>query len=448
MSSPTPSPPAAIGLAGLTRPDGQEGQHPPIDAPAPAPFIAAEPAAVVSTESTRLRDAAGHDAILQRAEARHPVSFTGSGSEYFRIWIVNLLLTLVTFGIYFPWAKVRKLRYFYGNTLVAGHPFDFHGDPKKMLRGYAIVSTLFIAYSVAVQFSPTAGGIALLVLVAIWPALLYAGQRFRLSQTSWRGLRFGFHGTLGGAYKAFWPLLLPLVLLVPLFWQVDALSRGASPRSAIGWVAAAVFVGYAAIPLLMWSLKRWQHGGLGLGNVHARFTAGPWSFYAVWLKTMLVTIAAAGAFGAVVAVIYGIGDPLAGLARQSGQGGLRTLMWVLLAVLLVFGYAAVLWVSKPYFASRMQNLVWNRTESTAIGFDSRLRFRPLLWLSVKNWLLIILTLGLYWPFAAIATAKMKLEAIDVLAHRDLDALVRGEGELSKDAAGDAAGDVFGIDIGM
>ncbi|MGH8034242.1 MAG: DUF898 family protein, partial [Lysobacterales bacterium] len=32
------------------------------------------------------------------------IEFTGSGSEYFRIWVVNLLLLLVTFGIYYPWA--------------------------------------------------------------------------------------------------------------------------------------------------------------------------------------------------------------------------------------------------------------------------------------------------------------------------------------------------------
>ena len=44
-------------------------------------------------------------------------SFTGNASEYFGIWIVNLLLSIVTFGIYTAWAKVRRLRYFYGNTL-------------------------------------------------------------------------------------------------------------------------------------------------------------------------------------------------------------------------------------------------------------------------------------------------------------------------------------------
>jgi uncharacterized membrane protein YjgN (DUF898 family) len=62
-------------------------------------------------------------------------AFTGSGSEYFRIWVVNLLLTVLTLGIYSAWAKVRRLQYFDRNTLLAGASFDFHGDPKAILKG-------------------------------------------------------------------------------------------------------------------------------------------------------------------------------------------------------------------------------------------------------------------------------------------------------------------------
>ncbi|MDB5964421.1 MAG: hypothetical protein JWQ72_921, partial [Polaromonas sp.] len=53
---------------------------------------------------------------------RLDIVFTGSGSEYFRIWIVNMLLMVVTFGFYFPWSKVRRLRFFFSNTLVGGQP--------------------------------------------------------------------------------------------------------------------------------------------------------------------------------------------------------------------------------------------------------------------------------------------------------------------------------------
>jgi uncharacterized membrane protein YjgN (DUF898 family) len=55
--------------------------------------------------------------------------FRGTGREFFRIWIVNFALTLITVGIYSAWAKVRTRRYFYGNTALAGHTFDYHASP-------------------------------------------------------------------------------------------------------------------------------------------------------------------------------------------------------------------------------------------------------------------------------------------------------------------------------
>ncbi|MDE0480371.1 MAG: DUF898 family protein [Gammaproteobacteria bacterium] len=46
-----------------------------------------------------------------------PFTFHGNGSDYFRIWIVNMLFTILTLGIYSAWAKVRSKRYFGGNRL-------------------------------------------------------------------------------------------------------------------------------------------------------------------------------------------------------------------------------------------------------------------------------------------------------------------------------------------
>ena len=90
----------------------------------------------------------------------------------------------------------------------------------------------------------------------------------------------------------------------------------------------------------------------------------------------------------------------------------------------------------------------NRTASTNIGFASSLRFWPLFGLTIKNWLLVVITLGLYWPFAAVATARMRLEAVRLQFDVDPQTLAdqgrAGEGE----AAGDAAGDLFGLDIGL
>src|SRR5882672_4287789 len=197
----------------------------------------------------------GFQSTQSPGEQRLDIRFTGSGSEYFRIWIVNLLLTIVTLSLYHPWAKVRRLRYFYGNTLVDGHALDFHGDPKKMLRGYLLVGLMVILYSVAGKFSPTAGLVAFLIVGAIWPALFKASMQFRLANTSWRGLRFRFKGDVGGSYKAMLPLFVPGLLFL-----LAALGMNPTPskeeQASAGFVLLAVmFASLLLVPLLLWNLK-------------------------------------------------------------------------------------------------------------------------------------------------------------------------------------------------
>src|SRR5450631_475776 len=83
--------------------------------------------------------------------APEQLHFTGSGAEYFGIWIVNLLLTIVTLGIYSAWAKVRRLQYFYRHTELAGSSFDFHGSPIRILIGRAIALGMVISYKYSVR---------------------------------------------------------------------------------------------------------------------------------------------------------------------------------------------------------------------------------------------------------------------------------------------------------
>jgi uncharacterized membrane protein YjgN (DUF898 family) len=381
--------------------------------------------------------------------SHHGLEFSGSGSEYFRIWIVNLLLTLVTLGLYYPWAKVRKLRYFHGNTRLAGHAFDFHGEPLRMLRGYLLVGALFAVYAFAGQISPVASVIALVILAAIWPALLRAAMRFRLAQTSWRGLRFHFAGDTVDAYKALLPAMAAAVLFVAATAWIAPTGDGAdgAPPSPMSTLQGLLIFGamgllFLSTPLTLWLLKRYQHGHYQYASVRTRFTAGVGSFYALFAKAFaILLLCIAVAMG--VAVLFGVVGAL-------GSGGRGRSFIVMIAIVLgiIAVYAVMLFALQPYVVSRLQNLVWNRTESRGIGFESRLRFWPLARLMAINWFLIVVTLGLYWPFAAVATTRMRLQAVNVVARTDLDALVARGASTMDDAAGDAAGDVFGIDLGL
>ncbi len=95
-------------------------------------------------------------AVFGRADALRRGEFRGSAGEYFGIWIVNILLTIITVGIYSAWAKVRRNRYFYGNSYVDGHSFDYHAKGLQIFIGRAIVFGYIIAYNVLLTVSPIA----------------------------------------------------------------------------------------------------------------------------------------------------------------------------------------------------------------------------------------------------------------------------------------------------
>jgi uncharacterized membrane protein YjgN (DUF898 family) len=370
--------------------------------------------------------------------------FTGSGSEYFRIWIVNLLLTLVTLGFYYPFAKVRRLRYFYANTRVGEHALGFHASPRKMLRGYLLVSLMFLLYAVAGRFSELAGLLALLIVGAIWPALLKSSLQFRLANTSWRGLRFRFEGSTGGAYRALLPLFVPALLLLAPLVLVPAQDHAPPWYGALS--AIFMLAGLLMAPWLWWRLKKYQHDHCAFGPLQTGLQAGPGAFYGVFFKTIGVSLLALAIVGALAALVVagGLLDGVRGRGsgRTAGPAGIAAL------VVFLIGLSTLQAVPGAYLTSRMQNLIWSRTGAALLRFGSTLRFRPLFALTLKNWLLLLLSLGLYWPFAAVAMARMRLEAVSLNLDLDAQALVESAVAREGEAAGDAAGDLFGLDIGL
>jgi len=147
---------------------------------------------------------APHEAAPPLEMRRHPFEFHGTAREYFGIWIVNVLLTILTVGIYSAWAKVRRLRYFHGNTRLAGSSFDYHARPVQILAGRIIVLAILIVYNLSAYFLPqiVSGIIGIAFLFAI-PWFVARGLRFRARVTSYRNVRFDFTGGYGGAFLSY-----------------------------------------------------------------------------------------------------------------------------------------------------------------------------------------------------------------------------------------------------
>jgi uncharacterized membrane protein YjgN (DUF898 family) len=363
------------------------------------------------------------------------IRFVGSGSEYFRIWIVNLLLTLVTLGFYYPFAKTRRLKYFYGATEVGGHPLSFHGTPWGMFRGYVLAALLLIAYSVARYFSPVAEVAAVAVLILLWPVLWHSSLRFRLANTGWRGLRMRFTGTRAGAYKA---LLLPGVLVLVLFAIFAATGQTPIQQLEDRVLFHALWVTYVALFVLMppyglWLVKRYQNGHLALADERSAFDVGLGKFFGLYGMTFLLGLLMGGVF--VVLAFMG-GGIFSALPR-----------WMIVALPFV-AYLLALCIVGGYFAAHLQNLVWNGTRSKNLALRSTLPSGALIQLWFKNWLLTLVTVGFYHPYAKVASARLRLESVTLLATVNVDELVAAQGANAATATGDAAGELFGLDFSL
>lgn len=132
-----------------------------------------------------------------------PIVFKGRTSEYFGIWIVNLLLSIFTLGIYSAWAKVRRKKYFYNSTLIDGVGFDYHANPIAILKGRIIAFVLFVLYQVLAAFSPIAAGVLFVLFLIALPWIVIRGLMFNARNSSHRGLRFDFDGKYGEAALVF-----------------------------------------------------------------------------------------------------------------------------------------------------------------------------------------------------------------------------------------------------
>lgn len=156
-----------------------------------------------------------------------PVQFTGKAGEYFGIWIVNLLLSIITLGVYSAWAKVRRKKYFYNNTHIDNVAFDYHAKPIAILKGRIVAVVVFILYNLLSAFSPILGGILAIVFIVALPWIVIRGLMFNARNSSHRGLRFDFNGKYGQAALAFigYPLLIVFTLGLALPFAMQRIQQ-------------------------------------------------------------------------------------------------------------------------------------------------------------------------------------------------------------------------------
>lgn len=312
----------------------------------------------------------------------HEVAYAGPTGALFVLYFKNLLLSIITLGIYRFWAKTHLRRFLWGHTTIDGEPFEYTGTGKELFIGFlkalTILAPLFGALTIAEMMMDQENGIALFaingvrmlaVLVLIYVGT-YAARRYRMSRTLWRGIRFE---QVGSAWRYAGVTLLGLLLTV-------------------------LTVGLY-FPFMQARLMRFETENLRFGSKPFAFTGAGGAlfrrFMPFWMTAVCIVLAP-------ILVALAIGTAYAN--RDVAMGWFSIWHWlvvgfvialVVLPLLLGSFYRAHVYAFQADH-SRLDGLVFSYPTLTGVR---------LLWLTFSNWLLTIFSLTLLTPLVLQRTQR-------------------------------------------
>lgn len=205
------------------------------------------------------------------------VQYHGSLGKIYGIWLSNLLLTIVTLGIYGFWGRKRMRQYLASQVTLNGDPMEYQGTVAEHVIGtIKFVVAIGLLYWVNLQIFPQEikeisaqptlstkefiGSIVLnLVYIYIVSIFIFTSRCYRINRVTWRGV---YHRLDGNMWRY---ASLRLYALLGKFFTLGLLA----PRLDTKWAS-------------------WTYSRLSFGNHTAHLL--PYSPSKQLRRTNLVTI--------------------------------------------------------------------------------------------------------------------------------------------------------------
>lgn len=315
--------------------------------------------------------------------------FTGRVGEIYRIFIVNLLLTIVTLGIYRFWAKVRNRKYLWSHVSVAGDSFEYTGTGRELFFGFliilvAVVLPLVVVNTVAqVMLGKGHPGALALFHLAFYALIVfligvgtYAAIRYRLSRTLWRGIRGGLDG-----------------------------SRSAYGLRFLGYGALAFISCGFCLPLMQVRLAQYLYSHMEFGSGRFAFQASVWPLFRrfVWIPIFYVLMGAS--VGGAVA---------AGRFASKGLLAVAVIAAVVFLILLI--------VAAVRYAAASLRYIYSRVAFDGLRFRYDISAWRLFRYAAGNLVILVFTLGLGFPIVLVRMARIVTDNLTIVGTIDFDAI--------------------------
>lgn len=351
-------------------------------------------------------------------QTRGLISNHTDGRELFKIYVVNLLLMIVTLGIYRFWGKTRMRRYLWGNVEILGDRLEYTGTGKELFLGFLVIFFLVLLPLFALsafleqmlldadeRLVALLGSGQVLVVLFLVGMAVFRARRYRLTRTHWRGI---YGAQTGSSVKYSLMVLASYALLV--------LTLG------LAWPACSVW------------LKRYEMANTWIGDEQPQFTPSTkklyrsfmvaWGF--VFAVMVLLTVVIAG-----VSVITEAGD-----VNPEVAVGILALVFVVYAMF-VPAFLLFLW----YRGKALHHFV-SVTRFHGHDLTSSITGFGYMWLIVSNVLLAIVTLGLAVPYIYKRNLNFVERHVGLQGSGDFSALLQSTQE--KPTRGEGLADAFDI----
>jgi uncharacterized membrane protein YjgN (DUF898 family) len=354
------------------------------------------------------------------------LAFRGNIPAFLGVVIINLLLTIVTLGIYRFWAKTRVRHYLWANTTFDGEPLEYRGRGLELLVGAVLAFLIFLLPAVAFSLGEAAlqasrhfviaavlqliliGGIYYLVGVGF-----YRAERYLISRTSWRGIR-------GGMLRGGWGYG-GLFILMALF-QVITLGFGRP---------------YAQVRL--WNARM---NDVMFGSAKAEASAAWRPLFARYTLSFVASLIILGVAAAIVAsdFIPLIQNLKPGVPQDPHIIG--PIILRLYGVFILAGIATAL-IMLSYHAAYYRE-IFGKTRLEAMGFAFAATTGAWLRYYVVNALIVILTLGLGFMIMPLRAWAFYMRNIRTVGSLDTENLMQTQ--LASPSQGEGIADALGISI--
>ncbi len=404
------------------------------------------------------------DTSPNKSSSQMSLVFSGQALEYFKIWIVNIILSILTFGIYSAWAKVRNNRYFYGNTQLDNAAFEYHATPIMILKGRLIAIVALIIYITLSNFYPPAAIVFAIILALVSPWLVWKSLQFNARMMSYRNVRFSFKGALKEAYTILLLIpFIPIILTSIVFLLLYFISGDLSSEEILAILPIAFLATYLLFPHVQQLFTSYyiNHQKYGQGDFSTQLSSK--KYYKTYLFMILWVSLLIMATSTILALIMAVFTALAGgmdaytniqslgsydeeMGPAAIEGMIAAMIFMVIPIYLAFIFVG-LW-AKAYLETHIREYVFHRTQlDQVLRLKSNLAMGKLFMIYATNTLAVIFTMGLAYPWAIIRLTRYKIESIDAIVTGNLSNYVNQQQE-KQSALGDEVGNAFDLDLDL